>query len=266
MRSKKDLRRVRSHGVGRKDNVHRSAPVERLISVLGLTAEMGMISAADIHYALGIPRATAHRLIGVLEGQLLLQKMPVRGRYAASPRLVTLANSLLASTIVYAPMKGLLSALSRKTGETHGVTVMSMGEVQFIAIVERSAMILQFQPGQRAPLHCVASGHVFLSSLEPKRFSQYLETGPWEQITPHTITSPEVIRQRIEVVRSRGYALVDSEYLLETVSGAVPVRNRAGKVVAALGVTAPKPHRTMGDIEKLIPVMKAYASRIGLNM
>ena len=40
------------------------------------------------------------RMIAALEGLSFLQKMPVKGKYAVSPKLVGLATSVLASTIV----------------------------------------------------------------------------------------------------------------------------------------------------------------------
>src|SRR6218665_213464 len=87
-------------------------PVARLFAVLELASKMGMISAADIVYMLDLPRPTAHRMIATLEGLDFLQKMPVKGKYAVAPKLVGLSSAILASTIVYAPIQTLLSAIA----------------------------------------------------------------------------------------------------------------------------------------------------------
>ena len=91
------------------------SPSGRLFAVLDLTADMGMVSAADIVHVLGVPRPTAHRLISSLETLGYLQRTPIRGKYAASSRLLRLSNRLMASTAVYAPIKALLAALSQRT-------------------------------------------------------------------------------------------------------------------------------------------------------
>jgi DNA-binding IclR family transcriptional regulator len=238
-------------------------PVARLFSVLELAAKMGMISAADVVYMLDLPRPTAHRMISALESLDYLQKMPVKGKYAVAPKLVGLAGSILASTIVYAPIQTLLSTLAQRTGETCGLALMSMGEVEYIAsVMGQSPLTLQFSAGQKAPLHCTSSGQVFLAGLEHDALEKFLATGPWEAMTPHTVTDPKVLAQRLKKVRSQGFASNDSEYIVGVVGAAAPITNSDGQVIAALTLSAPRSRRSLEEIHGMVPTLKNFADRI----
>jgi DNA-binding IclR family transcriptional regulator len=238
------------------------SPVDRIFSVLTLVAQVGAVSASDLSNILNIPRPSAYRLISSLERAGLLQQTLIERKYGATKKLLKLVSALFSSTGIYAPAQSILSALAEETGETHGLTVMSMGEVQFLLIVEKATMVLQFQPGQRAPLHCVASGHVFLAGMEPGVFERYLRAGPWVAHTAETITSPDALRKRIAKVQSLGHAVIDSEYIMGVVSVSVPVFDRDRRVIAAIGATAYKPKRSAKDLESIIPVMKIYSKRL----
>ncbi len=239
------------------------SPSSRLFAVLDLTADMGMVSAADIVHVMGVPRPSAHRLIATLEKLGYLQRTPVRGKYAASSRLLRLSNRLMASTAVYAPIKALLASLSQRTGEAHQIAVMSRGEVEYFDVMERSTVTLHLQPGQRAPLYCTVSGAVFLAAMDDQTLEDYLSTGPWPPLTPYSITEPSALRSRVQQVRARGYALTESEFVLGVIAGAVPVRNAEGRVVASLGLRASNAFKTIEEVAELVPVMSTYASRIG---
>lgn len=239
-------------------------PVGRLFAVIELASKMGMISAADIVYLLDLPRPTAHRMIAALEGLSFLQKMPVKGKYAVSPKLVGLATSVLASTIVYAPIQTLLATVSQRTGETCAVALMAMGEVEYIAsVMGQSPLTLQFQAGQRAPLHCTSSGQVFLSTLDEDQLGRFFATGPWEATTEFTITQPRALADRLRKVKSQGYATNDSEYISGVVGAAVPVNGKDGTVVAALTISAPRSRRSLGEISAMVPMLRTYADRFG---
>ena len=239
-------------------------PVARLFAVLELASKMGMISAADIVYMLDLPRPTAHRMIVTLEGLGFLQKMPVKGKYAVAPKLVSLSTAILSSTIVYAPIQTLLTTIAQRTGETCGIALMAMGEVEYIAsVLGQSPLTLQFQAGQKAPLHCTSSGQVFLANQEPEQLAKFLATGPWEASTEFTVTDSKVLAERLRKVRAQGYAMNDSEYISGVVGAAVPIKNKEGQVTAALTISAPRSRRSLDEIGAMVPTLRTYADRIG---
>ena len=240
-----------------------SAPMDRLWSVLDLAIQMGMVSVADVVHLLEIPRPTAHRLIANLEALGFLQRMPMRGKYTASLKLVTFAKSVLSSTMVYAPMRAMLETLSKKTGETHNISVMSMGELQFVASVEGSVAVAQVQTGHTAPLHATGSGQTLLAYADDDLLNQYLQAGPWASYTAYTITRPEDLRVRLLDIRARDFNVIDSEYVIGTIGIAIPIRSaRTNKVVAALGCMTSNQRYNVKTAESIVDAMRPFAERI----
>ena len=239
------------------------APVERIFAILNLTAEQGMITTADVVRVLDIPRPTAHRLVTNLEALGLLRQTPFKGKYGAAPKLVTFATSLFASNPVYLPIKTLLLALTRRTGESHSINIYSNGEVEYFDGTESSSSVWQVRVGHKSPLHCTGAGQVFLAAFDDENLDRFLQTGPWEQVTPNTLTTRESLYERVIRVRKQGYTIADSEYTEGIIIGSVPIKNKAVKVVAALGMRVTKLNYSVGKVAELIPTMQGYANRIG---
>lgn len=238
-------------------------PVERIFAILNLTAEQGMIATADVVRALDIPRATAHRLLTNLETFGLLRHTPFKGKYSAAPKLVTFATSLFASNPVYLPIKTLLLGLTQRTGESHSINIYSNGEVEYFDGTDISSSMWQLRTGHKSPLHCTGAGQVFLAGFDDENLDRFLQTGPWEQVTPNTLTTRESLYERVMQVRKQGYTIADSEYTEGIIIGSVPIKNKAGKVVAALGMRVTKLSYNISKVAELIPTMQAYANRIG---
>jgi DNA-binding IclR family transcriptional regulator len=263
VRRKKELMRIPSKRKSTSKSSGFGAPVERIFAILNLTAERGMITTGDIVRTLDIPKATAHRLVTNLEAFGLLRQTPFKGKYGAAPKLVTFATSLFASNPVYLPIKTLLLALTRKTGESHSINLYSNGEVEYFDGTEISSSVWQIRTGHKSPLHCSGAGQVFLAAFDDENLDRFLKTGPWEQVTPNTLTTRESLYQRVMQVRKQEYTIADSEYTEGIIIGSVPIKNNAGKVVAALGMRVTKPSCSVTKVAELIPTMQAYANRIG---
>ncbi|RDU97208.1 IclR family transcriptional regulator [Trinickia dinghuensis] len=239
------------------------SPTERAFHVIELVARSLSVSTVDLMSALGIPKTTAHRLIGNLEELGFLQHGIERGRYQVGPRLLELATHILSGTASHGPIHALLMELSRRTAETCSLGVMRGAEVVYIDSVSgNSPLTLQFQQGQRAPLHCTSSGRIFLAHMEKKQLEAYFLSGPWEPITPYTIVDPDRLREEIALVRKQGYATNDSEYAIGVVGAAVPVFGQSDRVIACLSLSAPKARKSLEDITLHVPLLQSVAQRI----
>jgi DNA-binding IclR family transcriptional regulator len=239
------------------------SPTERAFHVIELVARSRTVSTVDLMSALGIPKTTAHRLIGNLEELGFLQHGIERGRYQVGPRLLELATSILSGTAAHGPIHALLMELSRRTTETCSLAVMRGAEVVYIdSVIGNSPLTFQFQQGQRAPLHCTSSGRVFLAHSEKKQLEAFLLSGPWEPITPYTIVDPDRLRQEIALVRKQGYASNDSEFAIGVVGAAVPVFGQNDRVVACLSLSAPKARKSLEDMVLYVPQLQSVANRI----
>ena len=114
--------------------------------------------------AIGLPKATTHRFVALLERLGFVQRATDGRHYEVGHRLLALSLEGMRRSFDLAPRRVILSALVKETGETCNITMLDGERLIYLDRVE-SDWPLQFRltVGSRVPLHCTASGKLFLS-------------------------------------------------------------------------------------------------------
>lgn len=113
--------------------------------------------------------------------------------------------------------------------------------------------------GTRLPAYPTSMGRVLLADI-PEAERQVRDLAP---LTPHTVTDQVAFTHVLAGVREQGYALVDEELEEGLRSIAVPVRDRTGRVVAAVNVAMHTTRRTAEQcVSEVLPELYGTASRI----
>ncbi len=118
----------------------------------------------ELMSAIQLPKATTHRFVSLLE-QLGFVRRAVDGRrYEIGHRLTSLALDGMRHSFALAPRRAILSALVEEIGETCNITMIDGDRLIYLDRVE-SDWPLQFRLkiGSHVPLHCTASGKIFLA-------------------------------------------------------------------------------------------------------
>lgn len=238
-------------------------PTGRALEIIEMAASRGTVTVSDVVMSLGIPKPTAHRIVGALEEMGFLNRAIGRGKYIVAPRLVMLASNVLQAACVYSPAHALLVEVARLTVGTCSLAIQQGGEIVYIdSAVADSPLMLGFQTGQRAPLYCTSSGRIFLSYMDRQTFEAYLETGPWQAHTVLTITEPQRLREEVEHTAHMGLAMTDSEYVDGVLGAAVAVLGPRNKPIAALTISIPRVRSSLEQIHKMVPFLKSTAKRL----
>lgn len=156
--------------------------------------------------------------------------------------------------------------LAAETGELAACFVEEDGEAVFVYGTEGEQSIrTDLTIGERAPIHCVASGKAILAHLPEDRIDAILARG-LEARTDRTITDPDVLRDELAAIRERGYATAEGESIEGMRVVAAPVRVK-GRVVASISLAGPA-GRFVGDrYETDIPdIVKGAANELELNL
>ncbi|OUD00880.1 IclR family transcriptional regulator domain-containing protein, partial [Streptomyces swartbergensis] len=136
-----------------------------------------------------------------------------------------------------------LSDLTSRIHESTSLAVLSDSgeEIQYTARVATGrVMSVNITVGTRLPAHATALGRVLLAD----RHRDHEQLG---------LTS----------IRSQGYALVDEELEEGLRSLAVPIRDRSGRVVAALNTAMHASRHTLREcVTDLLPELTSTATRI----
>lgn len=236
----------------------------RVLGILELIARMDRAaSVQEITDLSGLPKATAYRICAALESDGYLRKEPGGRGLVAGPRLLALAQSLIGGASLAGARHAILAAAARRIGETCNLSMPKDGEMLYLDRVETEwPLRLQLPVGTRVPLHCTASGKLFLSSLSPAARAALLRSLELERRGPNTITDPAALGTALEEIRRNQLGTDDQEFLEGMVAVAVPVTDAAGRFVASLAVHAPLMRMTLAQARAHVPVLREAAARL----
>ena len=222
-------------------------------------------SLDDITQAMGLPKPTVFRILNMLHANGLLLKEQATKRYSAGPRLTAFAIDLWHNRSLREPWRKALEYAVDKTGESCNLTMLENGRVLYIDRVETTQPLrLHLESGTRVPLHCTASGKLFLSQMPADKVQALLGPEPYARYTPETVTSFAQLEPELEAVRHSLLATHDSEYFADSAAIAVPVMDAEGRVFAAVACHAPSSRMNLKKmVAECVQPLREAAAMIG---
>jgi IclR family acetate operon transcriptional repressor len=157
-----------------------------------------------------------------------------------------------------------MSVLRLRTGETVQTAVLDGRQVVYVERLESpNTLRLFLEVGRRNDAHATGTGKCLLAFLDDDQLDRILDGWDLPAKTPHTITDPRELRRQLKEVRARGYADNLHESEMGVVSVAAPIRDRTGRVVAALSVAGPaqRMESVMPQTRQAVIEAAAMASR-----
>jgi IclR family pca regulon transcriptional regulator len=193
------------------------------------------LSLSEVSERTGLARAAARRSLRTLEH---LGYVSSRGRaFSLSPRVLELGFGYLASLALPELALPFMEQLAQRVGESCSLAVLDGAEIVYVARVPvRRVMTISLGVGARLPAFAASMGRVLLAGLSDEALDDWLARAKTRALTPHTTFEKRALRAEILRVRAQGHALVLQELEIGLCSVAVPVRDRQGRVVAALNV------------------------------
>lgn len=213
----------------------------RALVVLELVASAEQpLRISDIVNSSGLPKATVHRICRLLRAEGYLRDA-IGGRgLIVGPRFHRVASAAFRNQTESVVRRAVLEGLVRQIGESCAFAVPD-GTVMVYWDCALSNWPLQAQMtvGRRVPLHCTASGKVYLSTLPATRRRRLLRRLHLEPLTANTITDADELETAVEEVAAKGLATCDQEFMQGMVAVAVPVRSNAGRFIGSMTFHAP---------------------------
>lgn len=236
----------------------------KALQLLDVFVESGEpIPLAEAARRLNLPRQTVHRLTWQLVDEGLLRRDLAKDMFAVGPRLSGLALGTLSATWQPGPVHAVLEDLAGDIRETCNLSVLEGNRLLYIDRVECDWPVrAQFDPGARMPIHATAGGKLLLAYLPSRSRSRLLAALPMPALTERTITNADRMAQEITSIRKLGYALNNEENAEGLVGLAVPIRDGAKRVAAALAVHAPLTRVAHADLPAFASPLRDAADRI----
>ena len=228
-----------------------------------LSQQHSGISLSALAERLGLPKASVMRLLHALQGQAYVMRDPGTSVFTLGPRAAALGLRTLHAASVAHRYRPLLSALVQRLGETCNLTTREGAQVLYIDRVETTEPLrMTLPPGSRVPLHCTASGKLFLSQMPAPDCQALVEGLARERKTAHTHTSVAALMAEIERTRKRGIGVDNEEFINGMVAIAIPVRDAQGQCVAAVACHTPTARLSLTDLLAHAPAIERTAQQI----
>jgi len=210
----------------------------------------------------GLTRATARRFLLSLVD---LSYVDTDGRYFwLGPRVLELGYAYLSSLTIPEVAMPHLKVLAAEVEESCSVSILDGEDVVYVARMPVSRiMTVSISVGTRFPAYATSMGRVLLANLPEAELRSYLESVELRRLAPRTITNKKKFREELDLVRDRGWAMVEEELEEGLRSIAAPIQDRDERTLAALNISTHAVRRSADSIEQdLVPPLLDTAREI----
>ncbi|WP_405678777.1 IclR family transcriptional regulator [Streptomyces sp. NBC_00868] len=231
-----------------------SQSVERALAILPLLAKgpAGLGAVAD---ELGVHKSTALRLLRTLHERGFVYRQP-DGRYRLGAQLFALAAEAVENLDVREVAHPHLVELNKVTGHTVHLALLQDDEVVYIDKVDsRYPVRMYSRIGKPVPLTVAAVAKLLLADLpEPERRSLAGRI-EYPRYTARSTPDAAAFLRELDLVRDQGWAtdLGGHEESINCLGA--PVYGPAGRVAAALSVSAPSVVVSADGLLELLPLV-----------
>jgi DNA-binding IclR family transcriptional regulator len=242
----------------------KSTAIQKAVRILeALVKSDAPVSLAEIAEATELAKPSAHRILCQLE-DLGFVLRDIEGKaFVPGGRWTRLASDTLIAVGRQPAVKKVMRDLVDCLTETCNLAVLRGNEVLYIERVECEwPLRLQLAAGSRVPIHCTASGKLFLAYMEPPRRKSFISTLHLHPYTKNTIVDADRLMKECDRIRREAISINREEQHLGLIGVAVPVLRFDGRIAAALAVHAPVFRMSVASARKAVPLLVRAASTI----
>jgi DNA-binding IclR family transcriptional regulator len=204
-----------------------------------------------------------HRILKDLTALGYLNFHPETKRYFGSLRLAALGAEVMSNFQLRDHVRPHLLELNRETEHTSNLAILDGTMGVYVDKVESKDLGIKLisEIGKSFPLYCTALGKSLLAYSSDGTVKKILKT-PLKAFTERTITDPEVLKQELDLIRERGYALDNEEITRGIICAAAPVFSWNRELICAISLAFPAYIKEDRGIEPEIAAIKKYAALI----
>ena len=223
------------------------------------------LTVSQISSKTGFSRAAVRRCLYTL-AKLSFAGSDDSRHFHLRPRVLALGHSYISSMPLAAMAQPVLENVSRILHESCSIATLDRMDIVYIARANVTRiMSIDLVVGSRLPAFCTSMGRVLMAELPAEKLDEFLDRVEFKRHTERTVAGAEKLRQILRLVQRNGYCIVDQELESGLRSMAVPIRDSAGRVVAALNVGTHAQRVSIQDLQvRFLPHLKAAAQELCL--
>jgi IclR family pca regulon transcriptional regulator len=220
------------------------------------------MTLSEVAEVTALTRAGARRILLTLRQ---LGYVTTDGReFRLTARILDLGFAYLSSMPFWALAEPLMEALVEEVHESCSTSVLDGTDIVYVLRVPtHKIMTISLGVGSRLPAWCTSMGRVLLAGLTDPEVGAILRDSRIEPHTPRTVTDRAELRRLVAETRSKGWALVNQELEEGLVSIGAPIRERGGRIIAAMNISG-QANRTPAAqmVKRFLPPLRRTADRL----
>ena len=253
--------------MGTEKNTGTQQSLDRALDLLDILAknESNGLNISEISKMLGISRVTASTMVQTLLHRNYIEKDADSTRYRIGYKLLDLSQSYRYSFPFLYAAEGYVRQAAEKLNTRINVSVLKSPGVAVLLISKDVSLIPQMTVGYILPAYASASGKLLLAYADSDMAGKWMDNMDFIHFTENTITDAEALREELHRIRGEGLAYEDQEFVLRRCCIAAPIRNIAGKVIAAVSFSVLK-ERYDAERDKLIDELRSLSETISASL
>jgi IclR family transcriptional regulator, KDG regulon repressor len=241
-------------------SVHRAVAILMALGSQDAAGREGL-GVVEIARRVGREKTQISRALRVLEETGMVERDPGSMAYRLGWRVFAMAASVgRQQLLVQAPpvLRRLVSAAKERG---HLTVLDGAGALTLLSESPLRAVQTVGWVGRITPLHNTSSGRALLFDHDDDAVTELLAGTAFDGAGPGAPRDAGEVLERLRQDRARGWALADEEFEEGLIAVGAPVRDGAGRVVAAVNLSAPK-FRLGRDIDTAARMTCAAARQI----
>jgi DNA-binding IclR family transcriptional regulator len=242
------------------DNLKSLGKIVRILECFSINDRA--LSLNDICNRTGFPKSTTHRFLASMREAGFLDQDRERDRYRLGLRLFEFGNIVLSNLDLHREARPIIETLQRMTNQ---VVHLAVFDGLRAVVIHRADSVNENATAfiENAPVHCTSVGKAILAFQGPDIVDRVIASG-LPRFTEQTITTAEGLRQELDLVRDRGFAVDDGEHQPGLRCVGAPIRDQMGRVFAGLSVSGPAwqiPSEKVVDVAKVVTYQAGIVSQ-----
>lgn len=230
-----------------------------------LARESEAIGVTELATAFGTTKSRIFRHLRTLLQQGYIVQDDA-GRYKVGTRLVALGNAVMQNFDLFKLSAAVMRTLRDKVGSSVVLSQMDDEGLRVLSVVPGKAQIeITVKPGSIMGYHCSAQGKIALA-FGPRDLLTRALSRPLEARSPRTIVDPALLRQELEQVRERGWAMAPDETVTGLNALAAPVFDATGAFIGTLALVESTQYLPEQAQAGLIADLTGAADMISANL
>jgi DNA-binding IclR family transcriptional regulator len=240
--------------------------VDRAVAIMReFSVNEPVLGVTQLSDRLGLHKSTVHRLLASLVQGGLVERDARSRKYRLGIQLIELGSTVANSRKMLQAAQPYLRYLADKAEEVAYLAVQDGDEVLNLVQVPGPQLVQSVTWLGRGPLHCTATGKIFLSQMSEQELERLLDKG-LTRVTEKTLTDPTALRNELLRVREQGFATAFEEHEEGVNAIAAPLSKPDNKVIAAVGVVGPSYRLTRERIADFQDIVRGIAREISQQL